>query len=42
MGDLTLDVSFVWDRVNRPVADSMGNVPEEDDYRTTIALGWSP
>jgi len=42
VGDLTLDVSFLRDRVNRPIAGSMSSLPESDDYRTTIALGWSP
>lgn len=41
VGDLDLDIAFVWDRVNRPAADSGGDVPEKDDYRTTIGLGWS-
>ena len=41
IGDFTLDVSFVWDRVNQPIPDAGGSVPEEDDYRTTVGLGWS-
>jgi putative salt-induced outer membrane protein YdiY len=41
IGDLDLDLGFVWDRVNRPVADGDGDVPQKDDYRTTIGLGWS-
>ncbi|MEM6674704.1 MAG: DUF481 domain-containing protein [Planctomycetota bacterium] len=40
INDLTFNVAFVWDRVNKPVADADGNVPVEDDYRTTIGLGW--
>lgn len=41
LGDLTLDVVFVWDRVNEPRADAEGAVPLPDDYRTTVGLGWS-
>ena len=41
LGDLTFDLVFVWDRVNQPNADSSGDRPLADDYRTTIGLGWS-
>jgi len=41
LGDLTLDVAFVWDRVNRPDRDEDGDVPRADDYRTTVGLGWT-
>ena len=40
-GALTLDVVFVWDRVNRPNARADGTVPGADDFRTTVGLGWS-
>ena len=39
--DLELDVSFVWDRVNRPAADASGEVPLPDDLRTTIGINWA-
>jgi putative salt-induced outer membrane protein YdiY len=38
--DLELDVQLRWDRVGRPQPDSDGNVPEKDDYRLTVGLGW--
>ena len=41
VGNLDLDVAFVWHRINRPVADADGDVPVSDDYRTTIGLAWS-
>lgn len=41
LGNLDLDISFIWDRVNRPTANDTGAAPEPDDYRTTIGLGWS-
>jgi putative salt-induced outer membrane protein YdiY len=41
VANLQLDVAFVWDRVNEPIADGDGLLPEPDDYRTTIGLGWS-
>ncbi|MEL6428196.1 MAG: DUF481 domain-containing protein [Planctomycetota bacterium] len=41
IGALTLDVVFVWDRVNRPNARADGTVPGADDFRTTVGLGWS-
>ena len=40
-GSLSLELAFVWDRVNEPFPDASGNVPESDDFRTTIGLGWS-
>ncbi|MEM1449956.1 MAG: DUF481 domain-containing protein [Planctomycetota bacterium] len=41
LGDLDLDVTFIWDRVNKPQLDADGNLPEADDFRTTVGLGWS-
>lgn len=40
LGDLDLNVDFIWDRVNKPQRDGDGNLPEQDDYRTTLGLGW--
>lgn len=39
-GRLDLDVSFVWDRTQRPQRRADGEVPEKDDYRLMIGLGW--
>jgi len=36
---LDLDISFVWDRIQYPTADEFGNVPEQDDYMISVALG---
>ena len=37
---LDLDVSIVWDRVRSPVADENNVVPEQDDFRFLIGLGY--
>lgn len=39
--DLELDVSFVWDRVNRPAANASGVVPLPNDFRTTVGVKWT-
>jgi hypothetical protein len=41
VGDLNLNFSWVWDRVQnpRPLAD--GSVPKKDDTRLILGLGWS-
>jgi hypothetical protein len=36
---LDLDLSFIWDRVQNPVAGEDGVVPQKDDFRITIGLG---
>jgi len=38
-GPIDLDVSFTWDRVERPVTDSSGVTPESDDFRLSVGLG---
>ena len=38
--DFDLDLTFVWDRVGNPPPDADGNVPEKDDFRYTIGIGW--
>jgi putative salt-induced outer membrane protein YdiY len=40
ISDFDLDVTFQWDRVGNPKPDSDGTIPENDDFRTTIGLGW--
>jgi len=37
-GPLDLDVTFAWDRIEKPEADSDGDVPESDDLRLTVGL----
>lgn len=36
---LDLDISFIWDRVQNPVPESDGNIPQQDDFRMTVGLG---
>jgi len=40
IGDLELDVSFVWERVEKPRADEFGNVPEKDDYQLIFGVSY--
>lgn len=37
---LDIDLATVWDRTSSPEPDADGVVPEEDDWRYTIGLGW--
>lgn len=39
-GPLDLDVSFVWDRVQKPRPESSGLVPRKDDYRLIFGFGF--
>jgi putative salt-induced outer membrane protein YdiY len=39
-GPLDFDISFVWDRVQQPRAESSGVVPKKDDFRLIIGLGF--
>jgi hypothetical protein len=41
IGDLDLDLTFVWDRVGDPQPDSSGNRPQRDDFRLFVGLGFS-
>lgn len=36
---LDLDISFVWDRIGSPHADSGGVLPKQDDFRLNLSLG---
>ena len=40
-GDFDFDVSIVWDRIQDPRQNSDGTYPEQDDFRTIFALGYS-
>jgi len=40
IGSLELDVTFVWDRIEKPRPSSDGTVPKRDDYRLNFALGF--
>ena len=39
-GRLDLDVSFIWDRIQKPQVRADGSVPEKDDYRFMLGLGF--
>jgi len=39
-GDLDLDVSFAWDRVQRPQAKDDGTVPERDDFQLILGISY--
>ena len=40
LGALDLDVTFVWDRVNKPLANESGVAPKPDDLRLSVGLGF--
>lgn len=40
IGDLDVDTSLVWDRVQNPTADSDGTLPEQDDYQLIFSLAY--
>ncbi|MEM9304078.1 MAG: DUF481 domain-containing protein [Pseudomonadota bacterium] len=39
IGDLDLDISFIWDRTQSPTSDADGIVPEKDDFRLVVGVG---
>ena len=36
---LDFDLTFVWDRTEKPRKDDLGNIPEQDDFRMVVGLG---
>ena len=40
IGDLNLDVSFVWDRVQKPQPAADGTVPSKDDFQLIVGIGY--
>lgn len=40
VGDLDLDISFVWDRTERPQQREDGTFPEKDDFRLIVSVGF--
>jgi putative salt-induced outer membrane protein YdiY len=40
IGSLDFDVTFVWDRIQKPRPNSDDTFPEKDDYRLNLALGF--
>ena len=39
IGNLDLNVSFVWDRIQNPQRREDGSLPEQDDFRLILGLG---
>ncbi len=39
-GPLSLNTSFVWDRIQDPRANADGTFPEQDDYQFIVGLGY--
>jgi hypothetical protein len=40
IGNIDFDISFVWDRIEDPQPASDGSVPEQNDFRLIVGLGW--
>lgn len=41
IGDnLDVDISLVWDRIEKPTADASGKIPESDDYQVIFSLAY--
>ena len=40
VGDVDMDVTFVWDRVQQPQPREDGSIPERDDYRLIFGLSY--
>jgi hypothetical protein len=40
IGSLDFDVTFVWDRIQKPQQSSDGSFPKQDDYRLNFALSF--
>jgi hypothetical protein len=38
--DFDLDLTLVWDRVEKPQADEEGQLPEQDDYQLIVSLAY--
>jgi hypothetical protein len=40
IGELDLDVSFVWDRTQKPQPRADSSIPEKDDYWLMVGLAF--
>ena len=38
---LDFDIEWIWDRIQNPRENADGTVPQQDDYRTQIMLGFN-
>lgn len=41
VGDLDLDVTFIWDHNSKPATNVDGETPKPDDLRLEVGFGWS-
>jgi len=41
VNDFTIDLSLFWDRTQDPIAFADGSYPEQDDFKTMLAIGYS-
>jgi len=40
-GSLDLDITFMWDRIEKPVTDDQGDTPKSDDFRLMVGFSAS-
>ena len=40
IGDIDFDVSLIWDRTDSPQPAADGTIPEKDDFRLTVGVGF--
>lgn len=40
IGDMDLDISFVWDRIQVPQPNSDGSIPKKDDYQLIVGFSY--
>jgi putative salt-induced outer membrane protein YdiY len=38
--DFDLDISYVWDRIDKPQPKSDGSIPDRDDYQTIVSIAY--
>ena len=39
-GNFDIDISFVWDRTQNPPPLADGSIPEQDDFRLLVGVGY--
>jgi hypothetical protein len=40
ISDLDLDISVIWDRIEKPQPAADGSVPKQDDYQLVLSLAY--
>jgi hypothetical protein len=38
--DFDLDISYVWDRIDKPQPKSDGSIPDRDDFQTIVSIAY--